>query len=195
MNNMKRVLTVLTGVLLLSSMVPQQASAQWGIGASYEIRDEEPQNGFGLRIEREILQKLPIVQLGVRAHFSNFSDKNDVSSNGNVYADTKIKDYDFGVTALGGVSVGLLKPYVGLGLGSNTVDLEGDDLPDDLDDSESKIYWNALAGAEVSAIPMLKPFVEYRYSDVGKDFFRDVQQQDVPSSSNGRIVFGVLLKF
>ncbi|MDR8392258.1 outer membrane beta-barrel protein [Aliifodinibius sp. S!AR15-10] len=195
MDNFKRVLMVLAGVILIGSVTPNQAAAQWGVGASYEIRDEEPKNGFGVRIERGILNKLPIVQLGLRAHFSNFSEENDVRSNGNLYADTEVKDYDFGVTALGGVSIGLLKPYVGLGLGSNTVDLEGSDLPDNLDDSESKIYWNALVGAEISAIPVLKPFVEYRYSDVGESFYDDVQQQNVPSSSNGRVVFGVLLKF
>ncbi|MDZ7695011.1 MAG: hypothetical protein U5K69_28490 [Balneolaceae bacterium] len=39
------------------------AQAQWGIGASYEVRDEEPQNGFGVRIERGYsVQQLPIVQ-------------------------------------------------------------------------------------------------------------------------------------
>ncbi len=194
MNYMKRVLVVFTTVLFISLMVPLQADAQWGIGASYEVRDEEPKNGFGLRIERNILQKLPIVKLGLRAHFSSFSDENSVSQN-NVTYTTEINDYDFGVTALGGVSIGLLKPYVGLGLGSNTVDLEGSDLPENLDDSESKIYWNALVGAEVSAIPALKPFIEYRYSDVGEEFYNSVQDQNVPASSNSRVVFGVLLRF
>ncbi|MFH5885688.1 outer membrane beta-barrel protein [Halalkalibaculum sp. DA3122] len=198
MDNIKRVLTVLAGVLLISSMVPQNAEAQWGIGASYEVRDEEPQNGFGVRIERGILNKLPIVQLGLRAHFSNFSEENQVDyQNRTGSFSQEIKDYDFGLTALGGVSVGFLKPYVGVGLGSNTVDM---DVPDDASVEaveESSLYWNALVGAEVSAIPLLKPFVEYRYTNVNKDFFQDARDLNVPapSSSNGRIVFGVLLKF
>ncbi|MFH5833182.1 outer membrane protein [Halalkalibaculum sp. DA384] len=198
MDNIKRVLTVLAGVLLISSMVPQNAEAQWGIGASYEVRDEEPQNGFGVRIERGILNKLPIVQLGLRAHFSNFSEENQVDyQNRTGSFSQEIKDYDFGLTALGGVSVGFLKPYVGVGLGSNTVDM---DVPDDASVEaveESSLYWNALVGAEVSAIPLLKPFVEYRYTNVNEDFFEDARDMNVPapSSSNGRIIFGVLLQF
>ncbi|MDX1639244.1 MAG: outer membrane beta-barrel protein [Balneolaceae bacterium] len=199
MDYVKRVVAVVAGVMLAVSIVPQEAEAQWGIGASYEIRDEVPENGFGVRIERGILNKLPVVKLGLRAHFSNFSEENNVTTSGNVSYTQEISDYDFGVTALGGVNIGLVKPYVGLGLGSNTINIDRSDLPSgsplSQEDDESNIYWNALVGAEVSAIPLLKPFVEYRYTDVGGDFFDDVQSQSVPSSQNGRIVFGVLLRF
>ncbi len=97
--------------------------------------------------------------------------------------------------------MGLVKPYVGLGLGSNTVKIQRDDIPESGpiadETSENKLYWNALLGVEISALPVLKPFVEYRYTDVDKGFFRDLQEHGVPrpSASNGRWIFGVLLTF
>lgn len=194
----KRTLLALTGLLLIATLAPRLTYAQWGVGASYEIRDEEPKNGFGLRIERGILKQLPIVDLGVRAHFSYFNEENQVDPQdpGLSSYGEEITDYDFGITALGGVSVGLLKPYIGLGLGSNSVNVDYSDAPQGFDDdSESQIYWNALAGAELSVTPILKPFVEYRYTDVGDTFFSEVESGNIPDASNGRIIFGVLLNF
>lgn len=196
---LKKAILILAGIMLTCSLSPNITIAQWGIGGSYEIRDREPENGFGVRLERGILQKLPIVDLGLRAHFSYFSDENQVDPqdpNQSTFSQ-EITDYDIGVTALAGVNIGLLKPYVGIGLGSNTINLDvSNDAPDGFSDNEeSKIYWNALIGAELSPLPVLKPFVEYRYSDVGEDFFKNAQSQNVRESYNGRIIFGVLLSF
>lgn len=192
----RRTLLALAGLLLIGTLAPRLTYAQWGIGASYEIRNEEPKNGFGLRLERSILQQLPIVDLGVRAHFSYFNEENQIDPQGESSYGEEITDYDFGITALGGVSVGLLKPYVGLGLGSNSVKVDYNNAPSGFEgDSESQIYWNALIGAELSATPIIKPFVEYRYTDVGDSFFTDVESGNIPESSNGRIAFGVLLNF
>lgn len=178
------------GILLMGfAMVPSQTMAQWSIGASYEIRNEDPTNGFGLRLERQILGQLPIVDLGLRAHFSYFSEENDVSQGGVSYS-TDITNYDYGLAATGGVSLGLLKPYVGLGLGATTFDVTTDDLPGgDLDSSDSALFWNTFVGAELSPVPALKPFVEYRF-----------QQSDEPEfatdfDSNGRLIFGVSIAF
>lgn len=196
---LKKAILILAGIVLACSLSPNITIAQWGIGGSYEIRDREPENGFGVRLERGILQKFPIVDLGLRAHFSYFSDENQVDPqdpNQSTFSQ-EITDYDIGVTALAGVNIGLLKPYVGIGLGSNTINLDvSNDAPDGFSDNEeSKIYWNALIGAELSPLPVLKPFVEYRYSDVGEDFFKNAQSQNVRESYNGRIIFGVLLSF
>lgn len=194
---LKKAILILAGIVLACLFSPNITRAQWGIGGSYEIRDREPENGFGVRLERGILQKFPI--LGLRAHFSYFSDENQVDPqdpNQSTFSQ-EITDYDIGVTALAGVNIGLLKPYVGIGLGSNTINLDvSNDAPDGFSDNEeSKIYWNALIGAELSPLPVLKPFVEYRYSDVGEDFFKNAQSQNVRESYNGRIIFGVLLSF
>lgn len=179
--------------ILLSGAItiPQMSFAQWSIGASYEIRQEDPTNGFGVRLERQILKPIPIVDLGLRAHFSYFSEENNISSNGATYSQ-KLENYDFGLAAIGGVSVGLVKPYVGLGLGSTTFDLSTEDFPDsgpqqEPDDSESKVFWNALVGAEVKPIPLLTPFVEYR--------FQQVDEPEFAPGSTGRLIFGLSLSF
>lgn len=185
-------------LLFAGLLFPIQSKAQWGIGASYEIRQKVPENGFGVRIERDILQQLPIVSLGLRAHFSYFNDENQFDyqdPGGSFTYSSNITDYDYGVTALGGASIGFVKPYVGVGLGSNTINVERSNLPTgsplDAESNSNKIYWNALIGAEISAIPALRPFVEYRHTDVGSDFFDDAENL---KSAGGRIVFGVLLK-
>lgn len=179
----KKSLIAIFGVLFIGTAVPEISQAQWSIGASYEIRQEDPKNGFGARVERKILKGLPIVDLGLRAHFSYFSDENGVTSDDVSYGE--IENYDFGLAAIGGVSLGLMRPYVGLGLGSETFDIESEDVQNA--GSESAVYWNALVGAEVSPIPVLKPFVEYR--------FQSVDEPDFAPGSSGRLIFGLSLAF
>lgn len=185
----KKSLLALVGVFILSTMMPTITQAQWSIGASYEIRNEDPTNGFGVRLERQILDQLPIVDLGLRAHFSYFSEENNVSQGGVSYS-TDLKNYDYGLAATGGVSLGLLKPYIGLGLGSTTFDVSTQDLPGgDFDSSDSAFFWNTFVGAELSPIPALKPFVEYRFQQT------DEPQFATDFDSNGRLIFGVSIAF
>ena len=177
--------SVIMAALFAVSLFPAQSQAQWSIGASYEIRDNaEPKNGFGVRVERGILGKAPLIDLRLRAHFSSFGDKETAQD---------LTDYDFGAAAIAGVSLGLVKPYVGAGLGSNTIEIDystGDDL------KETNLYWNLLGGAEVSALPLVKPFVEYRYSKATDEFFASpVPNVGEIEDSNGRVVFGVSLSF
>lgn len=194
---LKRIAFAFATVALLFSVLPQNVLAQWSLGASYEIRNEDPKNGFGLRIERDILQKLPIVNLGLRAHFSYFNEENNINFNDNGSSFSYSQDvtnYDYGLAAVGGVSIGLINPYVGLGLGASSLDITRDDLPSGapLDEGadDSAIYWNGFVGAKLAALP-IQPFVEYRLEDVAdyKNELRDVK------SSDGRLIFGVSLSF
>lgn len=191
--DIKKLLFGLATLALLISVMPQKSAAQWSLGASYEIRNEEPKNGFGVRLERDILQKLPIVDLGVRAHFSYFNEENSISREGGSYS-REITNYDYGLAAVGGVSAGLVAPYVGLGLGSETADLnfkDGEDLPEG-EGSDSNLYWNGFIGAEISPVPAIKPFVEYRVKSSKE--FSDLNR-DAIDTSTGRFIFGVSLSF
>jgi len=183
----KRTLLLIAAFLVVS--IP--AMAQFEIGASYELRDESPKNGFGVRVQTGILQGLPLIKLGLRGHFSYFSEENTISSTGGSYS-KEIENYDFGLAAIGGISLGLMEPYVGVGLGSENVDLKHKDFQGvtvtPQDDEESSIYWNTFVGAKVSILPILKPFVEYRFTG---------HTLEMPSMSDrtGRIIFGIALSF
>jgi len=188
----KTLLTFLSALLLLPLTLTETADAQWSIGASYEIRDEDPTNGFGVRLERGILSAVPIVDLGLRGHFSFFNESNDVSSGG-VTLDQTIQSYDFGVAATGGVSIGLVKPYVGLGIGWDNTSLEysgGDvgsvNLQEDFEAQD--FYWNGFVGAQVTIIPILNPFIEYRFTDISG-------REDVGFDTASRLAIGVSLSF
>ncbi|MDX1586302.1 MAG: outer membrane beta-barrel protein [Balneolaceae bacterium] len=187
--NIKKYFIAICGFFMLATVTPDLAQAQWSIGASYEIRSEDPKNGFGARIERKILTGLPLVQLGLRGHFSYFSEENNISEGGVSYS-ADVTNYDFGLAATGGVNLGLLTPYVGLGLGSTTFDVSTQDFPSgDFDTSDSAVFWNTFVGAELGVTPILKPFVEYRF-----------QQSDEPEfatefDANGRLIFGISLAF
>ncbi|MGM0545345.1 MAG: porin family protein [Bacteroidota bacterium] len=189
----KSILAVVVFALSLG-LLPQMSVAQTSIGASYEIRDEDPKNGFGLRLERDILQGLPIVNLGLRGHFSYFNDENNVQRDGITYS-RQLDNYDYGLAAVGGVSLGLLDPYVGLGLGASTMDISREDMPQDSpfdeNSDDSSIYWNGFVGAKVSPLPYLKPFVEYRFEDIS-DYENELD--DIKESS-GRLIFGISLSF
>lgn len=188
--DIKKLLFGLATFALLISSVPQTAAAQWSLGASYEIRDEEPKNGFGVRLERDILQRLPVVNLGLRGHFSYFNDENQLTRD-NQTISTEMTNYDYGLAAVGGVSVGLVAPYVGLGLGSETADLDYQDesMPGE---SDSNLYWNGFVGAEISPVPAIKPFVEYRVKSSQE--FNDLSAEDFDTST-GRFIIGLSLAF
>jgi opacity protein-like surface antigen len=189
----KTLLTLLSALLLLPLTLTDTADAQWSIGASYEVRDEDPTNGFGVRLERGILSAVPVVDLGIRAHFSYFNETNDLSENGLTFDET-LQSYDFGVAATGGVSVGLVKPYVGLGIGWDNSSLEysedisgsGFDIRNEFEADD--FYWNGFVGAEVTIIPMLSPFIEYRFTDISG-------REDVGADNISRLAIGVSLSF
>lgn len=196
MKKLNKIILAIAAFAMLLATAPQESFSQTSIGASYEIRDEDPQNGYGIRIERQLLEKAPVVNLGLRAHFSYFSDENSITynQNGTSYSYSQdITTYDYGLAAVGGVSVAVIDPYIGLGLGASTLDVTRDDLnsaPFDEEADDSSIYWNGFIGAKVSALP-IQPFVEYRLEDVSdyEDELNDVR------NSNGRLIFGVSLSF
>ena len=190
--NKKALLTFISALLLLPLTLTDTADAQWSIGASYEVRDEEPTNGFGVRLERDILSAVPVVDLGLRGHFSFFNESNDLTEDG-VTFDQTVQSYDFGVAATGGISVGLVKPYVGLGIGWDNTSLEysGDNLGSvNLQDEfeAEDFYWNGFVGAEVTIIPVLSPFIEYRFTDIAG-------REDVGFDSTNRLAIGLSLSF
>lgn len=189
----KRLLFIfLSGILLLPFTLTETASAQWSLGASYEMRDEDPTNGFGLRVERSLFNSLPVVDLGLRAHFSYFNESNSVSNGITIEQD--FESYDYGLAATGGVSVGLVAPYIGFGIGQDNSTLEfsddisGAELDVEQPFDESDFYWNAFVGAKVKIIPVLQPFIEYRFTKLsGRD---DIGIDDV-----SRLALGISLRF
>jgi opacity protein-like surface antigen len=183
----RSILNTLAAMLLLWLVVPvQQAHAvtSWGIGASYEIRDAEPGKGFGVRLERGILSSVPMLDFKMRAHFSYFSE--DVSSYRDIGLPAELGLFDYGIAVTGGLGFGLLHPYVGAGLGQERFRSDSDAPV--LDFSENSIYWNLYGGLRFPVLPLLSPFVEYRFTRLmGADEF-DYNQ-------NSRIAFGVTLSF
>lgn len=186
---MKYLKLPITALVLISAslMVPNQAAAQWSFGASYEMREEAPENGFGVRLERDILQPIPIINLGLRAHFSFFNEDNEFGSDEQSISG-ELTYYDYGLAATGGFSLGLVAPYVGLGIGNNNVDFTSDG--DGNDFSDSQFFWNGFVGAEVTIIPKLHPFIEYRFQQAD-----DPEDIEFDTDSDGRLIIGLSLSF
>jgi len=191
-----RTLAVAVIGILIAGFSYQQAEAQFSIGASYEIRSQDPTNGFGVRIEKDLPLKLPLVAIGVRAQFSNFSEKNSISTGGNVTYDRKLNHYNLGAMVLGKVKLGLLSPYVGLGIGTNHLKIEnsGSSLFNG-SDSKTKMYYEGTIGAEATLLPFLHPFIEYR---LHKNNIKELKINGNPISkkdSDGIWAFGISLQF
>ena len=191
MNMMKKKCLIIAVLSLMCSSL----YAQLEVGASYELREKTPKNGFGVLIQKGLLKQAPLVDLKLRAHFSFFSEENKVSRESFSYSED-FTNYDVGLAIIGELSVGLMEPYVGLGLGSTKLEVKREDLvkaqlPDELapNEDESNIYWNMLAGAKISIIPLVRPFVEYRYSNAS------LSDPKLMELSTGRIIFGIILSF
>src|SRR5699024_9946132 len=140
---MKSLKVKLAGITLLAAVLflPAQAEAQWKLGVSYQIRDEAPEHGFGVKIERQIVRQLPLVDLRLRGHFAYFNENNDVSRQGITVG--KISYYDYGLAGMAGVSLGFLKPYVRMGIGAGTLDFVDRDSNDD-EETETAFKWNGF---------------------------------------------------
>lgn len=177
----------LYGLFLFGLMVSftSTASAQWSVGASYEVRNETPENGFGVRVERGFLNSLPLVDLNLRLHFSFFNDESSITSGDQSFSGD-IQAYDYGAAAIAGVNIAMLKPYVGLGLGSEKFDFDANNAGDSFD--ESNFYVNGFGGLELTLLPVIRPFIEYRISNLSG-------AEDVNYDNVGRIAFGVNLRF
>jgi opacity protein-like surface antigen len=218
MHTMKKlsILSVLViGVFALTTV--QKAQAQMAIGASYEMKTDvaegEPETGFGARIDKVLGLPLPLMDLRIRGHFSYFSDQNklnyDINDDGFSGSGTyskEIENYDFGAQLIAQVNF-LVSPYAGIGVGSENYqatvsDLQassGDDPSQlDPDNDNNSFYWTGTAGLSTNAIPVIKPFVEYRFknafepSDLAstdKEFVKGLQGQQ------SRVIFGILLQF
>jgi len=186
-------LPFLSLLLILPLTFSESAEAQWSLGISYEVRDEEPTNGFGVQLERNILSSVPIVDLGLRTHFSYFNETNSLTTSG-ATIDQDFQSFDVGFAALGAVSIGLVSPYVGLGIGWDNSSLEysenisGSQFGARESFDQSDFYWNAFVGARVSIIPLINPFIEYRFSHVS-------DRGDIDLSNVSRLALGVSLRF
>ncbi len=182
--------------ILVAGFTYQQAEAQFSIGASYEVRSNNPTNGFGIRIENDLPLKLPLVAIGVRAQFSNFSEKNKITgtvSNPGVTYDQKLNHYNIGLMALAKVKLGLLSPYVGLGIGTNRLDVKNSGIGQlEGPKNKTKIYYEGALGAEATLLPFLHPFIEYRLQ---KNNIKGVVNGYEAKDSNGIWAFGVSLQF
>ncbi len=129
----------------------------------------------------------------MRAHFSYFNDDIQITRQGISFS-RDISSYDYGLAAIGGVSLGLFTPYAGLGLGASHVDVDRNDLPGgspfEQDSKGGAFSWKGLIGAKVSFLA-LEPFVEYHLDDISNydDELRDIENSD------GRWVFGFSISF
>lgn len=181
---MKKIIFIITAACFLFPLT-ESATAQWSIGASYEVRSEDPTNGFGLRVERGILNSVPIVDFDMRAHFSFFNETSSATTAG-VTFDREIQAYDFGLALTAGVKIAMIKPYVGFGIGSETFDFDSDAPSESF--NESNFYWNGFGGAELRLLPLLNPFIEYRIT-------RLTGTDEISFDNVGRFAVGINLRF
>jgi opacity protein-like surface antigen len=179
-------LTAIGAILLFLIPFNNSANAQFGIGASYEIRDEYPTNGFGLRVEKGLLGKNHLLDLGIRGHFSYFNETNDLSIGDGISITRDMDVYDYGLAALLGIRLGIVKPYAGAGIGLDRFKQSTE--REQLSFKENNFYWNAFGGAEFTLIPVISPFVEYRIS-------KFTGTEDLTFDRVNRIAFGIYLRF
>lgn len=182
--HMKKFIYLFAFIIFLIPL-SESAFSQWAVGASYEYRNDTPKNGFGLRVEKGVLSGIPLIDLRLRAHYSNFNDTNRITREG-VEFSRELDVYDYGLAAVAGVTVGLVEPYVGLGIGNERFELSTDETG--VSFKERNFYWNGFGGAEITILPFLKPFIEYRIAHLtGTD--------DVDTDNISRLALGVNIRF
>ena len=191
---MKKLLVLVIGLLATQLINADYSYAQWGIGAGVEIRDEDPTTGVGIKLERSILSNAPILDINLRGHFSWFND-DDAESLRDQLSNTNVTAYDYGLALVLGVKLGIVKPYVGAGAGTERYSEErgtGQYFQENnssfINYSENNLYWNGFGGAEITLLPYLKPFIEFRYSKL-------VDTDEIRIDNYNRLAIGVNFRF
>lgn len=186
----KFIISALGALVILSVSIPVQA--QFGLGISYEERADTPKQGFGLQLEHELLPFSVITSLRARVHFSYFSDNASlsvpVSSQPSIELGT-IQNYDYGGAIIGGLNLGLLSPYIGLGISIDNWKFEPKNYNETFD--EQTIQYYGLFGASLSVLPVIHPFIEYRVSEYGS--IKEIREQ--MDEGRGRFIIGVSFRF
>lgn len=185
---MKKVITIL---LLFGAFGYSQAQAQYIIGASYEVRSDEPTTGFGLHFQNNFTVIPMLLDVGFRFQTSFYNEQYSFNTE-NISFQRDDTSYDFGLGLIATVGIGLVAPYAGFGIGYEVFDRESTLITQgvealDPDGSDSGLYYFGAVGVGVSAIPFVRPFVEYRY--------RGVTSTDFMPSSLGTWAFGLQLRF
>lgn len=183
----------MSGLSILS--FPEKSMAQIGIGGGLDIRSEEPTQGYGIRLEYRIANLPPVADLKVRAHGSYFSDtrKRSYSVNGLVTEVFEEKSaFDIGAAILAGVKLGPVNPVAGIGLGIDSRELNADrteSQPSQLRGvNEENLYWNLFFGGELSIIPYIKPFFEYRFVQL-------INPENIDIKDSERFSLGIIFRF
>lgn len=185
---MKKILIIIIGLFTINLFAANQSYAQWGIGAGVEIRDEDPTTGVGIKLEREIFSSLPVVDINLRGHFSWFYDSDSESIIRDAL-NTEVNVYDYGAALIVGLKLGIVKPYIGAGIGSERYREESNTgIVDYSGYSEDNFYWNGLGGAEITLLPYLKPFIEFRYSKL-------TDTDEIEFDSYNRLAIGLNFRF
>ncbi|MEX2455791.1 MAG: hypothetical protein WD381_00690, partial [Balneolaceae bacterium] len=104
--------------------------------------------------------------------------------------DQDFESYDFGLATYASIGVGLLKPYVGVGVGMDQSSLEEEGINvngSNRSFDEMDFYYNAFFGSEIR-FPIVSPFIEYRFTRV-------TDREDIDLSNISRLAIGLSLRF
>jgi opacity protein-like surface antigen len=168
-----------------------EMQAQKSLGISFENRSEEPSTGFGLHFQNDFTVVPMLLDVGFRLQGSFYSEEYDFGDDG---LDIRAEDssYDFGLGAIATASAGFVAPYAGFGVGYEFFERDfGSNSTDTAitvqDGSDNGFYYYGTVGVGASIVPLLRPFVEYRY--------RGVTSTDFMPSKYGTWAFGAQLRF
>ncbi len=191
---------IILSVLLLS-FVTTMVHAQGGISATYEIRQEEPTDGLGFRVEKLFGYDDDFINLGIVGHTSIFNKnitlKRTITDGSALLFDQiDLSTFDIGVAVKVAANIPLVTPYLMGGLGFENYSLKADartgqvNVPAD----DRSLILNASVGMHLRLIPAIRPFAEMRFSQNISDYEFEQVYENLNVSKN-RLAFGVQLRF
>jgi hypothetical protein len=172
-------------ILLLILLIAPLSFSQWEIGASYKIKSDIPENGFGFYFSRNLPYQGATLGIEARAEVNLFRQTENLSVN-EVKQNFLSEDYNLHVIA--NYFLRNFSPYFGFGLGYGELSV-----------NQVKVKWQSfvlslVSGCKFQVYDFINPYIEIQGFNYFANFDSRLWGRDI-STFQFRGVIGVSLSF
>jgi len=155
--------------------------SQWGVGASYKIKNEIPENGISINISRKLPLQFATIGVKVRAEVDLFRQKETQTFNG-ISKERNFTSEDYHIEIIGNFFLKDFSPYIGFGIGYGKINVN--------QLNKGSFLFILLAGLSLPITEFINPYLEAQCFNYLSGFDPSLSGKDI-SSFQFRAALGI----